>query len=223
MSYPHYGQQPPHRLPGRVIKGNDGGMGAIIVFFLVIGFGLFGAQKVGVIDIAALAAPKAGPGSGSSAQKENEKKPDAPTDIRRKLLDEARKFDNKAYIWGGGHPPTSSKINQGVDCSGLVNVAVLRATEGRVNENRLAQTFRYSPNWKHIKMSEAGPGDILYRLIATHGGTTDHVVFVVENKGKNNVKIFEAATYAVPYNEQIRYATNSYADYTAAMRYIGPK
>ncbi len=136
----------------------------------------------------------------------------------QKLLAEAVKFDNKAYVWGGGHPPTEAIVSKGVDCSGLVSVSVLRAFG--INDDHLAEGFRRSKYWKPIDMKDARPGDIVYRLIATHGGDTDHVAFVAKNNGPNDLRTFEAyGSNGIPYDEQVGYKNRKYKSFTGALRF----
>jgi hypothetical protein len=143
-----------------------------------------------------------------------------PTADGRKLLAEAVKLDDKAYVWGGGHPPTEAVVSTGVDCSGLITVAVLRAFD--INDDRLADDFRNSKYWKPIDMKDARAGDIMYRLIATHGGDTDHVVFVAENKGSGKFRSFEAYGTnggKIPHDDQVGYKDRTYKEFTAALRF----
>lgn len=186
--------------------------GPIMLFVGVIAAALMISGNVGLVNFDKLSSggggtsrsvPKAGAGGTKDGQA---------------LLAEALKFEDKAYVWGGGHPPTESVVARGVDCSGLVSVSVLRAFG--INDDRLAEGFRRSPHWKKIDMKDARAGDIMYRLIATHGGETDHVVFVVDNKGKNALRVFEAyGSRGVPHNDQIKHSNRSYGDFTGALRF----
>lgn len=163
-------------------------------------------EKLGSGGGTSQSAPKAGAGGTADGQK---------------LLAEAVKFDDKAYVWGGGHPPTESVVARGVDCSGLVSVAVLRAF--KINDDRLAEGFRRSPHWKKISMEDARAGDIMYRLISTHGGSTDHVVFVAENKGSGKFRSFEAYGTnggQIPHADQVGYKNRTYKEFTGALRFV---
>ena len=189
-----------------------GGMGsAFAVFIGVIVFALFVSNSVDLVNFENLGSDK---GTSQSAPKAGA----GGTKDGQALLAEAVKFDNKAYVWGGGHPPTESVVSRGVDCSGLVSVAVLRAFN--ITDDRLAEGFRRSPHWKKVDMKDARPGDIMYRLIATHGGDTDHVVFVAENNGSGKFKSFEAyGSNGIAYDDQVGYKDRTYKQFTGALRF----
>jgi cell wall-associated NlpC family hydrolase len=194
------------------VQGGSGGMfGPIALFVCTVVAAVTIAGNTDLVNFENLgsdsgtsqSAPKAGAGGTADGQK---------------LLAEAVKFDNKAYVWGGGHPPTEAVVSRGVDCSGLVSVAVLRAFG--INDDRLAEGFRRSPHWKKVDMKDARPGDIVYRLIATHGGDTDHVAFVANNKGPDNLQTFEAyGSNGIPYDEQVGYKDRKYKNFTGALRF----
>jgi cell wall-associated NlpC family hydrolase len=192
-------------------KTGGGGSGGTIALFLVGILALMmllnGTGAIHVGGAAQASSPSQRSNSGGSGGAAD----------GQKLLAEAVKFDDKAYVWGGGHPPTEAVVSRGVDCSGLISVSVLRAFG--INDDRLAEGFRRSPHWKRIDMKDARAGDIMYRLIATHGGDTDHVVFVVENKGSKNLKIFEARTSNGPRDQQIRFSDKKYSEFTGALRF----
>lgn len=162
-----------------------------------------------------------GAGSGSGSAGAGRK----PSNDSQKILAEAVKFDSTkyepaAYVWAGGHPPKAWKKGRGVDCSGLINVAVLRATG--VNENQVAESFRRSKHWKPIHMKEARAGDIMFDLKDSgwSRGKTDHVAFVVENKGSGKLKIFHARTSSGPAKDQIRYDKGQeYRRFDGALRF----
>ena len=141
----------------------------------------------------------------------------ATSDYGPAILAEARKYDKESYRWAGGHPPASYS-GGGLDCSGLIDVAVLKATG--VNENRTADSFRNSPHWKAIPFEQATTGDIVYRLTQTHGGKVDHVAIVVANGGPAALTIFEASSPDGPVANQIRESANrKYSEFTAALRF----
>lgn len=191
----------PRSRPGPKGK-SDAGSSTVVAIVIVVLIVLFGRGFVGPDD--SPSAPAAGAGGTAEGQK---------------LLAEAIKFDNKAYVWGGGHPVTEAVVSQGVDCSGLVSVSVYRAFG--INDDRLAEGFRRSPHWKSISMADARAGDIMYRLIATHGGDTDHVVFVAENNGSGKFRSFEAyGSNGIPYNDQVGYKNRTYKEFTGALRFV---
>lgn len=189
-------------------------LGPIVAFFVSVFLPFWIAGQVGIVP--SLSSLGSGSDTGSSSSSGSGRSSSSDS---RAILREAKKFDSKAYIWGGGHPPTERVVRQGVDCSGLITVAVLRATG--INDDRLAEGFRRSPHWKKISFREAGPGDILYRLIATHGGSTDHVVIVVDNKGNGKLTVFEAyGSRDIPHSKQIRQSGgHKYKEYTGALRF----
>lgn len=185
--------------------------GPLVTFVSVIVAAIFFSGQADIIKFENL-----GSGGGTS-QSAPQAGPEGTAD-GKKLLAEAVKFDDKAYVWGGGHPPTEPIVSRGVDCSGLVSVSVLRAFG--INDDRLAEGFRRSPYWKKVDMEDARPGDIMYRLIATHGGTTDHVVFVAENNGSGKFRSFEAyGSNGVPYDDQVGYKNRTYKEFTGALRF----
>jgi cell wall-associated NlpC family hydrolase len=133
------------------------------------------------------------------------------------ILAAAQKYDNERYVWGGGHPPTSFKPGSGVDCSGLVDLAVYEAT--RVNENNTAKSFRNSSHWKEVPFAEATAGDIMYRL-KKRSDEVDHVVIVVSNDGDGKLSIFEAATNKGPVKLQVRQRDGvHYSEFDATLRF----
>lgn len=140
--------------------------------------------------------------------------------IGKAILKAALKHDYEPYVYGGGHPLKSYRKGSGVDCSSLVNVAVYEATG--VKEDNLARDFRKSRHWYPIKAREARAGDIMYLLREKHPGhDDDHVVFVVSNRGKGKLTIFEAysSRRAVqPYQIRISYR-HKYSDFDGALRF----
>lgn len=176
---PYHPQRRPVGYPRpRPKSSSDGGMiPAILGLALVMCLVVFGLNKAGV----SFGGGESGNG-GTSAEQHK-------ADYGPAILAEAKKYDSKPYVMGGGHPPKGYD-GGGLDCSGLVNVAVLAATG--VNEDRLAQGFKDSEHWSKISFAEAGPGDIMYRLKSQFGGAWDHVVIVEENGGDGNLTVFEA-------------------------------
>lgn len=129
------------------------------------------------------------------------------------ILAEAKKHDSERYVMGGGHPPKGYD-GSGLDCSGLINVAVLAATG--VNEDRLAQNFKDSKHWAKINFADAKPGDIMYRLKAEKGGKWDHVVIVVENNGSGKLTAFEAQGID---SGILTTRGNKYSEFSGALRF----
>jgi cell wall-associated NlpC family hydrolase len=135
------------------------------------------------------------------------------------ILAEARKHDNESYNYGGGHPPAAYTDGAGLDCSGLIDVAVLRVTG--INENNIAQAFKNSKHWQAINIGEAREGDIVYLLKEDHPGRSeDHVAIVVSNGGDGNLTVFEAATSQGPQPQEIRESSNrSYGEWDGTLRF----
>lgn len=135
------------------------------------------------------------------------------------LLETARQYDDDRYVWGGGHPPSEYDFGEGLDCSGLINVAVLEAFG--INDWQRAETFRNSEYWEPIDIEDAREGDIVYILKEGRPERrTDHVAIVVSNGGDGQLTIFHAATSEGPVDNQIRENSGrSYSDYDGALRF----
>lgn len=150
------------------------------------------------------------------------------------MLNEARKFDDLRYEWGGGHNPKkwvadykNGKIG-GLDCSGLVDVATYIVTDGKINSWQVAEGFQHDKNWKTFWTDDGKkdfgspekmqPGDIVWRNPG-HRGSIGHVGIVIENfPDSGKVKIFEAKSSKLPPKDQIRVATYPYNDFQGASR-----
>lgn len=143
-----------------------------------------------------------------------------PGQYGQALVKVAESHQGEAYVWGGGHPPDAYQKGNGVDCSGLVDVAVYDVTHGRVDDNQVAGSFDSDPHWKVIPFSEAKAGDIVYRQ--SGDPFHDHVAFVVSNGGDGNLTIFQAWTSHAPLSQQVNYAYKvSYSSFTGAARFTG--
>lgn len=183
-----------------------GGMGAAIGFIAVIVIALVIVAKAGLIPAGAESTANTKPASSVSAA----------------ILAEAKKYDDDPYVWGGGHPPSAYKKGDGLDCSGLIDVAVLKVTG--INENYTARDFRTSKYWKKVKLRKAKAGDLVYLLMERHPGhTSDHVAIVVSNHGSGKLTVFEAASARIrPRSLQIRQSSgHHYSDYDGALRFRG--
>lgn len=141
------------------------------------------------------------------------------SNVAAQLLASARTHDKESYVYGGGHPLSSYKKGDGLDCSSLISVAVRDVTG--IKKDLTARMFRNDSNWKAISFSEAREGDIVYLLKENHPGRSDdHVAFVVSNGGKNNLTIFEAATSRIAQPDQIREDSGrSYSEWDGALRF----
>jgi cell wall-associated NlpC family hydrolase len=116
-----------------------------------------------------------------------------------KILCEAKKYDPVDYVWGGGHAGGAAyhtacstiEANNpacGLDCSGLVSVAVYDAfgNGSSWNTDGIASD---SSNWKEVSFSQLRPGDTIVpdpghveivdhvkgNIVYTFGGHTDKV------------------------------------------------
>jgi len=143
---------------------------------------------------------------------------------QQKLLAAASKYDDLGYSWGGGHNPerwvASYKAGHrpGLDCSGLVDVAVYVVTGGKINSSQVAEGFQHDKHWKNLSISSAAAGDIVWRNPG-HRGPIAHVGIVIDNDASGKkVKIIEAKTSHAPYKDQIRVATYPYSDFQGASR-----
>ena len=136
-----------------------------------------------------------------------------------KILAEARKYDNEPYKVPGGHGE-NYEMGSGLDCSGLVVRAVLDATG--TYDNRLADQFQNSPNWKKVPIAETREGDLVVTIKTARGLPDDHVAFVVSNGGDGNLSVFEAWTSKVAGPEQVRQTDSQpYNRWDHALRWVG--
>jgi len=198
-------------------RPRNGGSGQVAgaIFGFVVMFMLASYVSRAIFGVDILANMSGGASGVQSAPKVGK----TSSAVSRKILAEAVKYDNKPYIWAAGHPPTEAIARRGVDCSGLINVAVMKATG--IKEDNLAESFRRSKHWKKIAMKSAGAGDIMYDL-RDPGDSADHVALVVDNKGSGKLTIFEARTRHGPLSEQIRYSYNQkYKRFDGALRFTG--
>jgi cell wall-associated NlpC family hydrolase len=172
-------------------------MVAVVAYF-------FGPQVAG----------KVASGSSNSSTSDGAASNDGPA-----LVKSARTHDDESYVYGGGHPPTGYKKGQGLDCSGLVDVAVMDVTG--IKKNIVARGFQNDGNWSKIDFKDAREGDIVFLLKANHPGhSDDHVAFVVSNGGDGKMTVFEAATSRVRQPDQIRESSNRrYNEWDGALRF----
>lgn len=135
------------------------------------------------------------------------------------LVAAAKTHDDESYVYGGGHPPTNYNKGDGLDCSGLVDVAVMDVTG--IKKNLTARAFQDDGNWSKISFEEAREGDIVFLLKENHAGhSDDHVAFVVSNGGDAKMTVFEAATWQTSQPNQIRESSNrKYGEWDGALRF----
>jgi cell wall-associated NlpC family hydrolase len=194
-------RNPPARTTAPVASGVVGGMGWVAGICLVC---LIFSKMGGL--------PQAPEASGNQADSSS-------ASDGALLLETARQYDDDRYVWGGGHPPSEYDFGEGLDCSGLINVAVLEAFD--INDWQRAETFRNSEYWEPIDIEDAREGDIVYILKENRPERrTDHVAIVVSNGGDGQLTIFHAATSEGPVDNQIRENSGrSYSDYDGALRF----
>jgi len=142
------------------------------------------------------------------------------------ILCEAKKYDPVNYVWGGGHSggapyhnacPTV-KANDaacGLDCSGLVSVAVYDAFQGNGTLSWTTDTLRAdSANWHQIPFGKLQPGDVI-EPESGHVEIIDHV-------NGNKITTFGAHTDSYAQPDQV--GPGSYTDSSGYLyyRYVGP-
>jgi lysophospholipase L1-like esterase/cell wall-associated NlpC family hydrolase len=142
-----------------------------------------------------------------------------------KILCEAKKYDPVSYVWGGGHAGGKKYHEQcstigddpacGLDCSGLVSVAVYDAFGN--NQSWVVGGFMTdTTNWKEVNFNDVQGGD----LIVPNSGHVEIVDHVVGKK----VYTFGAHSAHRPQPDQVgptnfRDGTNPNYKY---YRYVGP-
>ncbi|HSX36670.1 MAG TPA: N-acetylmuramoyl-L-alanine amidase [Patescibacteria group bacterium] len=158
---------------------------------------------------------------------------------RAKILCEAQRYEGVYYTWSGGHgvtyenfkkkcpDPTNPPNNQkyggtaaehngnpspcGVDCSGLVHMAVAAAF-GHEEDFTVAGIIS-SKNWKKVSLGDIQPGDV-----ATV--TTEHVEIVQSyTKGSSKITTFGAHSTGKATNAWVNSPTGNWTGY---YRYTGP-
>ncbi len=180
-----------------------GGIAFAVVIILAV---VFGGKIIG-LDFG-------GGGGGSSTAADAASSSDAAA-----LLKSGRTHDSESYVYGGGHPPGAYSKGDGLDCSGLIDVAVMDVTG--IKKDVVARDFRNDGNWTKISFSEARAGDIVYLLKENHPGhSDDHVAFVVKNGGSGKLTVFEAATSHTAQSNQIRESSGrNYNEWDGALRF----
>ena len=140
--------------------------------------------------------------SGSSAKAQQSGGAPSQSSYGASLLADAESHDSESYIWGAGHQPSSWQAGDGVDCSGLVSVAVYEATHGKVVLNEeVVSDFPHDGHWTVISVDQAAPGDILLHL--TGSNEHDHVAFVAKNHHNGSFDLFAAWTSNRVQSEQV--------------------
>jgi len=144
-----------------------------------------------------------------------------------KILCEAKQYDPVDYVFGGGHAGGSAyhqacptiKANDsscGLDCSGLVSVAVFDAFGNNKSWNTSGDgrnSIASDPaNWKEITLSQAQAGDVI-EPDPGHVEIIDHV-------SGGTVYTFGAHIDTVPQPDQVGPASYSGADKSTSYRYF---
>jgi hypothetical protein len=144
------------------------------------------------------------PGTGSCAGSSGS--PDCTTATgNAKILCEAKKYDPVDYVWGGGHAggaayhqacSTIAANNSacGLDCSGLVSVAVYDAFKNSASWDTTTIVSDHT-NWREINFSGLQPGDVI-EPDSGHVEIIDHV-------DGDTIYTFGAHTPNVPQTEQV--------------------
>ena len=183
------------------------GCGAVVAFFVTLGAIVFAVAHFGLIHLS----------SGNAAQASAGRHGAAATSI----LKIAESHAGEAYVWGGGHTPSSWQSGDGVDCSGLVIVSTWEATHGKVSlAGEVVSSFPQDGHWRIIPVSQAQPGDILLHL--TGSNYHDHVAFVVKNLGNGYFDLFAAWTNGIPLAQQVAFQNGQAGSwYAEAAQFIG--
>lgn len=137
-----------------------------------------------------------------------------------RLICAAKAYDPASYVWGGGHgdPEVWHKncpnidASCGVDCSGLVTMAVYDAFN-----IKLSQVVSSYPmdktHWEEIKVSDLQPGDLIVPTSSfSHVEIVDHAV-------GNTVYTFGAHTSKKPQPQQVGPTTYSRSSLYTAFRW----
>ena len=140
-----------------------------------------------------------------------------------KILCEAKKYDAVSYVWGGGHaggaayhkacPTLDSGQACGLDCSGLVSVAVFDAFGGSGKLAWDTNSLRAdSTHWKQVSLSQAQAGDVI-EPEPGHVEIIDHIA-------GHTVYTFGAHSADRPQPQQV--GPDSFQAGGTYWRYIGP-
>ncbi len=174
---------------------------------------------------AATAPTDGGGGGGGCAAVDGSVSPDCTGAVGSvKILCEAKKYDVVSYVWGGGHAGGAAyhkackTINTGepcgLDCSGLVSVAVYDAF-GAISPvawdtNSLRADTK---NWQAISQDKVQPGDVM-EPDAGHVEIVDHI-------SGGTVHTFGAHSSSYPQERQVGPSSYSTSDSLLYFRYIG--
>lgn len=147
-----------------------------------------------------------------------------------KILCESKKYDPVNYVWGGGHgggkayhdacpEPKAQDASEndgeyhcGLDCSGLVSVAVYDAFGNNSAWDTTVITSDKS-NWKEVSESELQSGDLIEPNI-------DHVE-IVDHVSGDTIYTFGAHTASYPQPKQVGSASFSKKSTNKYYRYVG--
>ncbi len=139
-----------------------------------------------------------------------------------RILCEAKKYDPVSYVWGAGHGggaawhsscPTID-ASCGLDCSGLVNLAVYDAFGVDLRQNTYAEVSD-KQHWKEISVDALQPGDIIQP-------NPDHVE-IVDHISGDLVYTFGAHSNSPPQSTQVGPASAPYSKngILHALHYVG--
>jgi beta-lactamase class A len=143
-----------------------------------------------------------------------------------KILCEAKKYDPVDYVWGGGHAggsayhkacPTikSNDSSCGLDCSGLVSVAVYDAFNGSGSVSWDTNALRAdSTHWKEVSFDKLQPGDVIEP-------DPDHVE-IIDHVAGQTIHTFGAHSSSYPQPRQVGPSQYSNSPNNRYYHYIGP-
>lgn len=138
------------------------------------------------------------------------------------IICEAKKYDTTSYVWGGGHAGGAAYHNAckdidtshecGLDCSGLVTVAVYDVYRGNGSwdTHTLASDTH---NWKEVQFDQVKPGDVIEP-------NSEHVE-IIDHIDGNTIFTFGAHTENTTQPKQVGPAQYTKADGQRYFTYVG--
>ncbi len=142
--------------------------------------------------------------------------------VSGRLLADAKQYDSVSYVWGGGHDPKNYHKGDGVDCSGLIDMAVYDVT--KTAKSDVVSDFPHDSHWKKINPKDVQPGDVLYLIRSPIDDS--HIVFV-DSYTNGKLVVFEAygtqdKSGSIPADNQVRQSDGwKLSQFTGALRFVG--
>jgi cell wall-associated NlpC family hydrolase len=138
-----------------------------------------------------------------------------------KILCAAKPYDPVSYVWGGAHNPAADWHRScptigpscGLDCSGLVNIAVYDAFHVDLQENTSSERGD-SKHWQKIPLSQVQPGD----LVQPDSGHVE----IIDHVSGNRIYTFGAHTSHLPQPKQVGPSTWPVSSGNLYLHYVGP-